>query len=69
MVAQGGRRQIHVVLNVPGGGALRPCLNDEAQDFQADRMPQGIQLLCVALQARRHVLLLIFSKHARKGYF
>jgi hypothetical protein len=62
VVTQCGGGHIHVMLNVPRRRTVRPALHDEAQDREADRMPECGQLLGSLLQFGGHALLLIFSK-------
>jgi hypothetical protein len=53
-------------LDRPRGGAFRPRLHDVAKDGQADRVPEGPELLGVAIQFSAHGLFLIYSKHPCK---
>ena len=63
VVAERRGRQVDVRLDVAGGGALRARLHDEAQDRQANRVPERAELLGVMLQLPAHDLLLNYSKY------
>jgi hypothetical protein len=58
VMAQGRGRQIHVALDFACGGATVTRLHHEAEDSQADGMAERAQLFGVAVQFRRHALLL-----------
>ena len=50
MVAQGGRRQIDVPLNVSGCRSGLARLDDEPQDREANGVPQSAELLRVTVE-------------------
>src|SRR5690349_17248706 len=69
VVAQRGCRQIHVTLNVTRRRSLIARLDDEPQDGEAHRVAERAQLLGMAVEFRRHALLLTNSKDAARAIF
>src|SRR5450432_2545731 len=54
VVAESGRRHVHMRLDRPRGSAFRPDLHHVAQDGQAERVAEGPQLLRKPIQLPAH---------------
>ena len=62
VMAQGGSGQIDVALDVPRRRASVSLLNDVPENGKPNGVPEGAELLRMAVDLRGHVLLLVFSK-------
>src|SRR5262249_6823651 len=67
VMAQRRRGHVHVRLDVTGRRAFVAALDDEAQDGEPYRMAKRAQLLGMAVEFRRHAIILTNSKEATRG--